>query len=99
MEMHDLGVLARFIPEFGRLTCKVQHDLYHRFTADVHVLRCIEILDQVFQGKRPGSEHYLEALRKNEVPGLLYLILFIHDLGKDRGPKGHCERGVELGKP
>jgi len=98
MEMHDLGVLGRFVPEFGRLTCKVQHDLYHRFTADVHVLRCIEILDQVFQGKRPGSEHYLEALRKNEVPGLLYLILFIHDLGKDRGPKGHCERGVELGK-
>ena len=59
MEMHDLGVLGRFVPEFGRLTCKVQHDLYHRFTADVHVLRCIEILDQVFQGKRPGSEHYL----------------------------------------
>lgn len=98
MEMHDLGVLGRFVPEFGRLTCKVQHDLYHRFTADVHVLRCIEILDQIFQGKRSGSQHYLDALRKNEVPGLLYLILFIHDLGKDRGPKGHCERGVELGK-
>ena len=98
MEMHDLGVLGRFVPEFGRLTCKVQHDLYHRFTADVHVLRCIDILDQIFQGKRKGAQHYLEALRKNEVPGLLYLILFIHDLGKDRGPKGHCERGVELGK-
>ena len=40
----------------------------------------------------------MDALRKNEVPGLLYLILFIHDLGKDKGPKGHCERGVELGK-
>ena len=53
MEMHDLGVLGRFVPEFGRLTCKVQHDLYHRFTADVHVLRCIDILDQIFQGKRP----------------------------------------------
>lgn len=98
IEMHDLGVLGRFVPEFGRLTCKVQHDLYHRFTADIHVLRCIEILDQVFQGTRNGSAPYLEALRKNEVPGLLYLILFIHDLGKDKGPKGHCERGVELGK-
>ncbi len=73
-EMHDLGVLGRFVPEFGRLTCKVQHDLYHRFTADVHVLRCIEILDQVFQGTRPGSQPYLDALRKNELPGLLYLI-------------------------
>jgi [protein-PII] uridylyltransferase len=98
MEMHDLGVLGRFVPEFGRLTCKVQHDLYHRFTADVHVLRCIDILDQIFKGNTPGAEPYLEALRKNEVPGLLYLILFIHDLGKDKGPKGHCERGVELGK-
>ena len=98
MEMHELGVLGRFVPEFGRLTCKVQHDLYHRFTADVHVLRCIDILDQIFIGNRPGAEPYLEALRKNEVPGLLYLILFIHDLGKDKGPKGHCERGVELGK-
>lgn len=95
-EMHELGVLGRFIPEFGRLTCKVQHDLYHRFTADVHVLHCITVLDEIFQEKRPGSKQYLNALRKNEVPGLLYLILFLHDLGKDEGPKGHCERGVEI---
>ena len=97
-EMHELGVLGRFVPEFGRLTCKVQHDLYHRFTADVHVLHCITVLDEVFQGKKDASMHYLEALRKNEVPGLLYLILFLHDLGKDQGPKGHCERGVEIGR-
>ena len=95
-EMHELGVLGRFIPEFGRLTCKVQHDLYHRFTADVHVLHCITVLDEVFQGKRKDALQYLDAIRKNEVPGLLYLILFLHDLGKDEGPKGHCERGVEI---
>ena len=98
-EMHELGVLGRFIPEFGRLTCKVQHDLYHRFTADVHVLHCITVLDELFQGKRPEADQYLKALRKNEVPGLLYLILFLHDLGKDEGPKGHCERGVEISMP
>lgn len=95
-EMHELGVLGRFVPEFGRLTCKVQHDLYHRFTADIHVLHCITTLDEIFQGKKKASKHYLQALRKNEVPGLLYLILFLHDLGKDKGPKGHCERGVEI---
>ena len=95
-EMHELGVLGRFVPEFGKLTCKVQHDLYHRFTADIHVLHCITVLDEIFQGKNKLAPHYLEALRKNEVPGLLYLILFLHDLGKDQGPKGHCERGVEI---
>ena len=94
--MHELGVLGRFIPEFGRLTCKVQHDLYHRFTADVHVLHCVTVLDEVFQGKRKDARQYLDAIHKNEVPGLLYLILFLHDLGKDEGPKGHCERGVEI---
>ena len=97
-EMHELGVLGRFVPEFGRLTCKVQHDLYHRFTADIHVLYCINVLDKVFQGKDDASIRYLEVLRKNEVPGLLYLILFMHDLGKDQGPKGHCERGVDIGR-
>ena len=97
-EMHELGVLGRFVPEFGRLSCKVQHDLYHRFTADVHVLHCLTKLDEIFQGKNNQSKHYLEALRKNEVPGLLYLILFLHDLGKDQGPKGHCERGVEIAR-
>ena len=56
------------------------------------------MLDEVFQGKNGKFAHYLEALRKNEVPGLLYLILFLHDLGKDQGPKGHCERGVEIAR-
>ena len=62
--MHELGVLERFVPEFGRLSCKVQHDLYHRFTADIHVLHCLSVLDEIFQGTRKGSQHYLEVLRK-----------------------------------
>ena len=71
--MHELGVLSRFIPEFGRLTCKVQHDLYHRFTADVHVLHCITVLDEVFQGKEKMPNNIWMPYIKNEVPGLLTL--------------------------
>ncbi len=95
-EMHDLGLLGRFIPEFDRLTCKVQHELYHRYTADVHVLQCIAQLDKVFQGKDETSRRYRDVLGKTEVPALLYLMLFLHDLGKDEGPKGHCERGIGI---
>ena len=95
-DMHDLGVLGRFVPEFDRLTCKVQLELYHRYTADVHVLRCIAELDKVFQAPDERSRHYRDILRKTETPALLYLILFLHDLGKDQGPKGHCERGVDI---
>ena len=76
MEMHDLGVLGRFVPEFGRLTCKVQHDLYHCFTADVHVLRCIDILDQIFQGEtaRSGTLPRSLAQKRGSWTSLSYLI-------------------------
>ncbi len=94
--MHELGVLGRFVPEFERLTCKVQHELYHRYTADAHIIQCIRELDKIFQDEETNARPYHEIIRKTEVPALLYLMLFLHDLGKDEGPKGHCERGGQI---
>ncbi|MGE4550757.1 MAG: [protein-PII] uridylyltransferase, partial [Opitutales bacterium] len=98
-EMHALGVLGRFIPEFGRLTCKVQHEFYHRYTADAHVLATLRELDKVFAGEEEIVGKYRDALRKTDVPALLYLMLFLHDLGKADGIKGHSERGGEIAEP
>lgn len=94
--MHELGVLGRFVPEFERLTCKVQHELYHRYTADAHIIQCIRELDKIFQDEESNGRPYHEIIRRTDVPALLYLMLFLHDLGKDEGPKGHCERGERI---
>jgi len=97
--MHELGVLGRFIPEFDKLTCLVQHEYYHRYTADVHTLNAIRELDRVFSEAEPITLKYRRALHETSDPPLLYLILLLHDIGKSVGIKGHAESGVTIAEP
>jgi [protein-PII] uridylyltransferase len=99
MQMHELGVLGRYLPEFGELTCMVQHEYYHRYTADAHVLRTIRHLDRVFSKHDEEYGRYEKELRKNDDPLLLYLILLLHDLGKAEGVKNHDVNGVRIAQP
>jgi [protein-PII] uridylyltransferase len=97
--MHELGVLGRFVPEFAPLTCLVQHEYYHRYTADIHTLSAIRELDDIFTGADPIAENYRAELHKTGDPGLLYLILLLHDIGKGEGIQGHAEAGVIMAAP
>ncbi len=97
--MHELGVLGRFIPEFRALTCLVQHEFYHRYTADIHTLNTIRELDQIFTSADPVSQKYRATLHETARPTLLYLTLLLHDIGKARGIQGHAESGVEIARP
>jgi [protein-PII] uridylyltransferase len=99
MQMHELGVLGRYLPEFDALTCMVQHEYYHRYTADAHVLRTIRHLDRVFAKHDDEYARYEKELRKNDDPILLYLILLLHDIGKAEGVKNHDVNGVRLAQP
>jgi [protein-PII] uridylyltransferase len=94
--MHDLGVLGRYIPEFGALDCLVQHEFYHRYTADEHTLVCIEKLDAVLFSGEQKLDGYRRIFQKLEDPAILYLAILLHDIGKAANTRHHEEAGAEL---
>jgi len=95
--MHEVDFLGRYLPEFGRMTCLVQHEFFHQYTVDEHTLVCLQQLDRVWEAKEPPHAAYAELLNKIERPWLLYLALLLHDLGKGLG-HDHSVAGAEISR-
>ena len=94
-EMHELGLLGRYLPEFGALTCLVQYDVYHKFSADQHSLLAVEHLEALAPGQSAESEGAAQVFQEVEKPGLLMLGMLLHDIGKAKG-HGHVAKGIPL---
>jgi len=94
-EMHELGLLGRYLPEWGALTCLVQYDAYHKFSADQHSLLAVETLESLAPGQSAESEGIARVLTEVEKPELLILGMLLHDIGKAKG-HGHAEKGIPL---
>ena len=89
--MHAADFLGRYLPEFGHLTCLVQHEYFHRYTADEHTLVCLEKLDALRQTEDPKLQPYRDLFEKIADPYVLYLALLLHDTGKGVGARPHSE--------
>ncbi|HUI29181.1 MAG TPA: [protein-PII] uridylyltransferase [Candidatus Acidoferrales bacterium] len=90
--MNELGVLGRYIPEFGRLIGFFQHNVYHYYTADEHTLTAIENLESI--GERdPILGELLRSVSRRDA---LYLGVIFHDIAKPISIGRHEIVGVEV---
>jgi [protein-PII] uridylyltransferase len=99
-QMHRAGFLGAFLPEFGDLTCLVQHEFFHRFTADEHTLTCIDRLDELADPPAeddPPARALMSALfRDVEAPFEFYLALLLHDAGRAENAPRHEDSSAEM---
>src|SRR5471030_61532 len=84
--MNEAGVLGRFVPAFGRIVAMMQFNMYHHYTVDEHLLRCIGLLTDIERGNNEEFTLANDLVRKiqPEHRRVLYVALFLHDIAKGR---------------
>ena len=95
-QMHRVGFLGHYLPEFGALDCLVQHEFFHRYTADEHTLRCVEQLDQLIAETNPKREVYRQLFHKIEDAYALYIAVILHDTGRAENVREHIDGSAML---
>src|SRR6195256_6376923 len=84
--MNEAGVLGRFVRAFGRIVAMMQFNMYHHYTVDEHLLRCIGVLSDIDAGRSEDTPFASELMKTIQKPhrALLYVALFLHDIAKGR---------------
>ncbi|MHB0926971.1 MAG: [protein-PII] uridylyltransferase, partial [Gallionellaceae bacterium] len=84
--MNQYGILGRYLPAFGRIVGQMQHDLFHVYTVDVHILMVVRNLRR-FAASEYAQEIPLCSKLMGEFarPEVLYVAGLFHDIAKGRG--------------
>lgn len=87
--MLETGMLTAYIPELQQVESLAQHDVYHVFTVDRHLLQAVVEMQRLAE----ENSAYLQV----SAPHVLFLATLLHDIGKGR-TRDHSELGAELAR-
>jgi [protein-PII] uridylyltransferase len=83
--MNQYGILGRYLPEFGRIVGQMQHDLFHVYTVDQHILMVVRNLRRFTMPEFAHEFPLCSALMNGfERRWLLYIAALYHDIAKGR---------------
>ena len=97
--MNEAGLLGKLIPDFRKIVAMMQFSMYHHYTVDEHLLRCIGVLSSIEQGREekahPLAHRLIPDIKANR--RILYTAVLLHDIAKGR-PEDHSIAGARIAR-
>ncbi|WP_175625704.1 MULTISPECIES: [protein-PII] uridylyltransferase [Oxalobacteraceae] len=93
--MNQTSVLGRYLPNFRKIVGQMQHDLFHVYTVDQHIMMVVRNVRRFMLSEHAHEYPFCSQLAANfSQPWLLYIAALFHDIAKGRGGD-HSELGKE----
>lgn len=84
--MNQYSILGRYIPAFGRVVGQMQHDLFHIYTVDQHIMQVVRNARRFSMEEHAHEYPFMSRLMAGfDRPWLIYLAALFHDIAKGRG--------------
>ncbi len=94
-DMNQTSVLGRYLPDFRHIVGQMQHDLFHVYTVDQHILMVVRNVRRFTLPEHAHEYPFCSQLIANfSKPWLLYIAALFHDIAKGRGGD-HSKLGME----
>ncbi len=92
--MNQTSVLGRYLWVFRRIVGRMQHDLFHVYTVDQHILMVLRNVRRFFIPEHAHEYPFCSQLASQfDRPWVLYVAALFHDVAKGRGGD-HSELGA-----
>jgi len=94
--MNQTSVLGRYLWVFRRIVGQMQHDLFHVYTVDQHILMVVRNVRRFFIAEHAHEYPFCSQLGADfERPYVLYVAALFHDVAKGRGGDHSTLGGTE----